>query len=213
MRIMSTDLEYFVNELITSDLKKRAGEPWPWSGNAIICGGYFCRPRVEDDSVSRTIARVYREPHADDLDLIVAIAIAKHINLRNALEDLGYPLPDLGAFCARLMARAASGAPCTNQNAYKVIGKMPRDYRLCHRLPYGEAVVHWFCHELFPTLHKARIRPREGDSCATVHERLEPITGPFIAAQIVNCLKYVGPLRHAPDWQTLRRAALAVGLA
>jgi hypothetical protein len=122
----------------------------------------------------------------------------------DAIEALGYPLPDLDAFYARLMVRAKSGEPCTNQGAYKILGKKPRDYGLRHRLPDGMIVPHWFCHELFPTIYKARayLRPREGDTVAAVYARLEPIVGPFIAAQIANCLKYVGPLRSASDWSS-----------
>jgi len=203
MRIMSTDLDYFVKELITSDLRKRAGEPWPWSENPIIRDGKFCRPRVEDDRTSRAIARCWRDPNADDPDLVVAIAIAKRLNNAEAIEALGYPLPDLDAFYAKLIARHESGEPCMNQGAYNAIGG---------GCPKGMPAVIWFTKTIFPALWATRdsIRPRDGDSCADVYERLTTLKGwgkseglsSFLSAQVVNCLKYVGPLRHASDFKT-----------
>jgi hypothetical protein len=54
-----------------------------------------------------------------------------------------------------------------------------------------------------------RIRPKPGDTCEAVFERLRafPYLGSgFITAQIVRDLKQVEPLRSASDWMTFVRS-------
>jgi len=50
-RTMSIAFDYFVEELIRSDLRKRAGEPWPWTDNP------FCATANSAGRGSRTTAR------------------------------------------------------------------------------------------------------------------------------------------------------------
>jgi alpha-glutamyl/putrescinyl thymine pyrophosphorylase clade 1 len=191
---MSIDrLRYFVSELISSQRRRESGQPFPWTDDLILRDGKFCRPRVEDDRTSRAIAKL-RDSHADDPDLIVAVAIWKRLNNAEAIEALGYP-SDLDAFYARLIARDERGEPCMNQGAYNAIGG---------GCPKGVSAVVWLTKVVFPALWSARksLRPCAGDTCASVHARLMTLHGwgGFLAAQVVNCLKYAGPLRSASDW-------------
>src|SRR5262249_55290761 len=171
-------------------------EPWPWTDDPILRDGKFCHVERERDRTTRWITEHWRNPHADDPDLIVALAIARRINHVPTLSELGYPLPWSHEIGERLIARRERGDACSDQTAYRTLAGCPPRMLL----------VEGFAHVLFPALWASRefLRPHSDDICQAVHARLMALDGwgDFLAAQVIADLKFVRPLRDAPDFMT-----------
>jgi hypothetical protein len=82
--------------------------------------------------------------------------------------------------------------------------------RLVPRKRKGEPKFVSLTRDLFaPLAAVEQIRPRPGDTCENVFERLRRfkyLDAGFITAQIVRDLKQVPPLRSASDWMTFVRS-------
>jgi hypothetical protein len=191
-------LRYFLSERVSIQRKKDAGEPWPWTTDEILRDGIFCHIERERDRTTRWIIENWREPHADDPHLIVALAIARLINRPATLAEIGFPLPWSDEIGDRLIARYKRGEPCFYQQAYKTVA-VAQAYG-------GGGMAHSFAKVVFPALWAARdsLRPQPGDTCQAVCDRLTalPGWGLFLAGQVIADLKYVEPLKSAPDWTT-----------
>ena len=70
---------------------KEAGLPKPWTSDPIIQSSRFCNVRREDDKVTRWIAEHIRKPLAHSPTLPTALALARHINRIETLENLFDP--------------------------------------------------------------------------------------------------------------------------
>jgi hypothetical protein len=177
--VMGTEmLLTFITEREGIRVKKDAGEPWPWTDDAILRDYKFCCTRREDDRVTKGIAAVYREPHKDDPELWFALLVARRaVNWPDTLSELGYPVPwNPEHFRAVVMVSGQAGEQA--------------DLIASHVLnPIWERREYY--------------RPRDGDTLSTFGARLSegPYMGGFYAAQVVADLKYV-QLQNAPDWWT-----------
>lgn len=69
-------------------LKRKAGEPGPWTDDPIISGGRFCNVFRELDTVTQWIDKNIRKPFADHPDLWFMLCIARYINWPDTLAEL-----------------------------------------------------------------------------------------------------------------------------
>jgi hypothetical protein len=193
---MSTEkLLYWIAEREQIRIRRASGAPRPWTDDPILAEWSFCNVRREDDRVTRWIATNWRQPHADDPDLWLAMAVARQVNLPDTLAEIGFPLPWVPERFLRVMADRESRGLCCYGPAYKIgtaglRGAKP-DYQV---------------QKVFAPLwaRRARLRPVAGDSLLGFHARLAQCDGlgSFMAAQIVADMKYVAPLKNARDWMT-----------
>ena len=184
-------LVYWIREREQIRVRKERGDPAPWTDDEILRTGRFCNVRREDDRVTRWIAEHWRAPHADDPDLWFAMVVARLVNKWETLAELGYPVPWDPAHFRDVMAALekpyGAGYTITAGRGYP-------------SKPAFQAA------EIFGPLWEARasIRPRPGDTLEGFSARLAGFKylGTFYRGQIIADLKYVEPLRSAPDWAT-----------
>lgn len=194
--INAAALLHWIEEREAIRVRKESGAPWPWTDDPILRDGSFCNVRRADDKATRWITKHWRDPYADDVDLWFALCVARFVNLPDTLDELGYPVPwNPGHFLAVMADRKRRGKTVYGP-AYTIFaGKGYTDK------PTFQA------ERLFGPLWEARayLRPKPGDTLARYFARLSDypgMGGGFMPAQIIADLKYVEPLRSAPDWMT-----------
>jgi hypothetical protein len=186
---------YWITEREAIRRRREAGEPAPWTNDPILRDYRFCNVRREHDAVTRHIAKTWREPHASDPQLWFAMAVARCINWPDTLDELEYPVPwDRDHFKKALSSRMQRGE--------QVFGA-------AYVIPNGggrKPKIDYLADDILHRLWRARehMSPQPGSTLAAYCARLMDFkgVGSFIAGQIVADLKYVEPLRSAPDWMS-----------
>jgi hypothetical protein len=181
----------FAQERREIKLRKDAGQPKPLTSWPILRDNRFCNFNREDDATTVGIAKNWREPHADDHDCWFAMVVARFINKFSTLALLGYPVPwDREHFLTNMAA-------------------IETPYGAAYMIPGGAKGVPKPVHqadEVFGPLWDAReyVRPRAGDTLQAFFTRLRQFRdmGTFLAGQVVADVKYIEPLKSAPDWHT-----------
>lgn len=116
-------LRYFIQERESIRLKKEAGEKPPWTDDLILHQFRFCNVRRMDDKVSKWLLSNWYEPYFDHPNMLVAVALARFINLPETLQAVGFPdVWDLEEVKAVLDLRKSSGYKTFNA-AYIVAGR------------------------------------------------------------------------------------------
>ena len=184
-------LVYWIGAREQIRIRKGRGDPAPWTDDEILRTGRFCNVRREDDKVTRWIAEHWRAPHADDPDLWFAMVVARLVNKWETLAQLDYPVPWDSARFRNVMAA------------------LDTPYGAAYTITAGKGYPDkpaFQVAEIFNPLWEARasIHPRPGGTLAGFSARLADFKhlGSFYRGQIVADLKYVEPLRSAPDWAT-----------
>ncbi len=174
--------------------RRNAGQPKPWTQWPVFLDFRFCNVYRELDGVAEWISEHWRTPNAADPDLWFAMAAARLVNEPGSLREIGWPIPfDRERFVKVLEDRKLCGLRCFNP-AYRVgsaAGASTAEY-------VANIVLYpmWRDREL--------IRESMGGTLEAAHAALMACNGlgSFLAGQVVADLKYVEPLKHAPDWWT-----------
>ena len=179
-------------------LRRKAGEPWPWTDDPILREWRFTNVYRELDKVTDWIRTKWREPHDSDPDLFFAMCVARFVNWPATLEQLGYPVPWKPLkFLSVMQERRAAGQQ--SYSAAYMIRALPGRP--------GMRKEEYLAEFVFGPLWEKRkkgLRPRPGDSLKFYHDVLQNQygLGSFMAGQVVVDLKYVEPLKSAADWWT-----------
>jgi DNA polymerase I-like protein with 3'-5' exonuclease and polymerase domains len=174
-------------------LRREAGASAPWTDDEILAEWSFCNVHREHDRVTAWVRKHWREPHADDLDLFFAMAVARFVNWPDSLEAIGYPVPwNAEAFKNALREKQARGE--------KVFGAayiIPASHDGSSTIDYVASILD----ELWS--RREELRPRAGQTLEGCHNRLTSVSGvgSFIGAQILADTKQC-QLKDAPDWWT-----------
>lgn len=191
----------FLNFVMKRELvriRRKAGQPYPWSDDEIINTYRFTNVRREDDAVTGWIRDNWRKPNAKDPDLWFAMMVARFINQPATLERLGYPVPFDPDKMLAVLSTPNPGGVSIWRVAYMVrsdteyAGKPKAEY-----LIEAQFKSAWMAREL--------IRPRKEDTLNSYHMKLMDLLygmGSFMAAQVVADLKHAPPLKNASDWST-----------
>jgi len=83
----------FICERRAIRLAKELGDTPPWTDDPILRKCSFTNIRREHDRTTRWIAKHWRKPYADELDLWFAMAVARFTSWPGTLAALGYPVP------------------------------------------------------------------------------------------------------------------------
>lgn len=188
-------LLYFIKERESIRLKKERGESPPWTLDKILSEYRFCNVYREDDTVTKWISDHWLLPNKDDPDAWFAMVVARHLNLPESLSAVGYPAPwNPAQFLEVLSSRKRQGMRSYN-SAYMIRANAQQP---------GQEKALYLCEKVFNPLWKKRehIRPREGGTLDSVHQRLQECfgLGSFLAAQVIADVKFVEPLKSASDW-------------
>lgn len=197
MTFNTDTLLYWVRERERIRLQKEAGMPAPWTKDPILRDFRFCNVRREDDKVTRWLNHHWVGPNGSDPDLWFAMTVARHLNLPDALVELGYPVPwKPKRFLDVVRARKAIGLTAYNA-AYMIRAASGKDF--VDKAQYlAEAV--------FTPLWRRRnaLRPQVGSTLEGFHAFLqrEYGMGSFMSAQVLCDISYQAPLSTASDWDT-----------
>jgi len=83
---------YWIKEREAIRLKKKAGQPRPWTNDTILDTYKFCNVRRMDDRVSIWLIDNWYCPYFNHKNMVLACAMARFINLPSTLEKLGFPM-------------------------------------------------------------------------------------------------------------------------
>lgn len=197
MKMKAAALFKFMRERHSIYLRRKAGEPAPWTKDPIFQKYRFCNVYRELDTVTDWIRRNWREPNQADPDIWFAMIVARLLNLPASLEAIGYPIPwDAKRFKKILKERKAAGEKVFN-GAYMIHSNategLPKtDYLADHVLtPIWKA-----------TQHEKTMTRCLPVTLAGFHEFLLRFRdmGSFMAAQVVADTKFTDLLSKANDW-------------
>ena len=169
------------------------------SDDEIIQRGRFCQVRRQDDRGTRWLHENWLEPHRDDPDAwFLALVFRCCINDGRVAGEITCPLPwDGPRYLAEMVARDAEGKYTEHfgHRAYTKYTYPGYDFK-----PEG----HVACLLNRAWAKKSDLRPKKGDTCATVYRRLIKLdgVGSFGAGQIVADCKFLPPLSEASDVMT-----------
>ena len=89
---MVDDFNRFMVERHNIFIRKELSKlPYPWSGDPILTEFSFCNVYRELDKVTIWIRENWREPHDENPNLPLAMAMARQINWPDTLEEIGFP--------------------------------------------------------------------------------------------------------------------------
>jgi hypothetical protein len=154
----------------------------------------------EDDRVSKWLRKEWYPrfllDYKQDPDIWFAAVVARLFNQPDSLTDvIEYTLPfSKASFVAMLKGRAVQGLK--NFNAAYIVSTNGMAMDKVEYIVYNVLSLLW--------AERKSMRPKEGDTLEVYHSMLMGFDGlgSFMAAQIVADLKYMEPLKSAPDWWT-----------
>ena len=187
-------------------LRRAAGEPKPWTDDAVLQQYRFCNVYRELDTVTIWIRKNIREPYAAHPSLWFMLCVARQINLPETLAELmaEKAFPDRTWDPARarkiMLARQARGDKVyTSAYMLNAHGRGPND-------PSDKAF--FTCHLVLDSVWRARekIRPVfEGTSAQEAHYALLPYHGwgGFTAYEVVSDARHT---RYGERWRDVESA-------
>jgi|TARA_R110000824_G_scaffold89320_7_gene219081 hypothetical protein len=82
---------YWITERENIRKKRESGKGKPWTHDTILQSYRFCNVRRMDDKVSQWLLKNWYEPNFDHPNILLAVALARFINLPSTLEHIGFP--------------------------------------------------------------------------------------------------------------------------
>lgn len=202
-------------------LKRKAGEPGPWTADPILANGRFCNVFRELDTVTIWIRENIRERFADHPDLWFMLCIARYINWP---ESLGYLIgcgywPSASDFHTGLLTNGLQELAQKGDKVYTGA------YMIRAESDPKKEWYSWTKHRYIAEIVLGRVwakrrrfvdlleRGAQGDPTVTL-ERVWAMFqapefvgwGPFMAYEVVTDLRHTRYLRNAPDIRTWANA-------
>lgn len=191
-------------------LRRAAGQPKPWTDDAVLRNYRFCNVYRELDSVSVWIRENIMEPYAHHPHLWFALAVARQINWPETLGELLEEKALLPTLNGRwdpmktrkvMLARQARGEKVyTGAYMLTAMGRAAND-------PPDKP--HYTCVRVLLPVWQGRSEVQEAlqtaqPSLEGFHAALLPHKGwgSFVAAQVVADVKHTRQLKDAVDWWT-----------
>lgn len=187
-------------------LKRKAGNPAPWTKDAVLAEYSFCNVYRELDRVTVWIRENWREPHANSPHLWIAMCLARQINWPDTLNEIGFPIAGYSAQHAQdvLEARQARGekvytgaymisAPNNEMKALGFVKKPAYTAQIVVGKP-------WERRDEFYAMFDNGRQP----TMQEVHSWLKGFIGygDFMAYEVVTDLRHTRYLCNAPDINT-----------
>ncbi len=188
----------FIAERHAIYVRRKAGQPWPWTDDPILRQYRFCNVFRNLDTQTQLIQQNWLEKRPPDPDAWFAMVVARLVNWWPSLEAVGYPVPwKPKQFVKAMDDRRAAGEKVFT-GAYMVHADATHSGTKAAYLAEMVLTPMW--------KDRARLRPVEGDTLDGFHRRLMEYRdmGSFMAAQVVADAKYDihSPLNKAEDFGT-----------
>lgn len=190
--------EYFetARERYRIFLRRRAGEPPPWTSDSAMAYWRFCNVFREDDATTVWIRENVREPMRSDPNVVTAMTACRFINRPSSLERW------LAAGVLRQWDHEKA-----RESLAGVIPVIGGGYLI--KTPTGKNKLDGVC-EIVGSVHRLQAELLKGHdgTLRTFWENLRkiPFVGPFMAYEIVSDLRHTDLLQKAPDAMTWANA-------
>lgn len=193
---VQSELLHWIKERESVRIKKEAGEPKPWTTDPIIRDYKFCNVRRNDDRVSRWIHDHWLHPYADHSNITFAMCVARIFNWPDTLElieDLVFHEVWQPEEMRKRLKEYRNRGNKVFTGAYTV----STCGRAMDKIDYAIDLV-------FTPLRKTITNPDESKTLEEAWSDLCQYQGfsSFMAGQVIADLKYIEPLKSAPDWNT-----------
>ena len=192
----------FIKNRHEAFMNRELGKPKPWTKDPIIQQYRFCNMYRELDTVTRWIAKNWRNPNTDDQDVWFAMVVARYINEPATMEQLGYPVPWRSARWLNICEQLQEHKRRIFNAAYIIPTGVTKNTG-----PKHETLDKFFTHLW---VHRAAFRPKAILNKKSHNPLLDfctllvrtPGVGTFMAGQVVADLKYTKPYLDCEDWWT-----------
>lgn len=189
-------LAHWVNERHSIYLRKKSGEPKPWTKDSILRKYKFTNVFRELDTVSQWLIHNWYEPYREHTNLWFAACMARQINWPATLEEIGFPeFWDKEKTIQTMIARKDRGEKVYT-GAYML---------RCDIQKGGGHKARYTCCNVLDPLWKDKDRVlSDMGSVQRFVENLKTYHGwgGFLADQVAWDLTWTNVLREAPDAQT-----------
>jgi hypothetical protein len=115
-------LLYWIQERESIRLKRKAGQPPPWTNDEILQRYRFCNVRRMDDKVSQWFLNHWYKPNYGHKNMLVACCLARQFNNPEAMEAIGFPKSWNPARIEKILKERASGGLTNFGAAYMITG-------------------------------------------------------------------------------------------
>ena len=193
-----TDYFAFLRERYEILLRRRAGQPWPWTEEPVLQAWRFTNVRREDDRTTISFRETVREPLRDDPHVLFATIAWRWFNLIETGEALQPFLMSREAWdrpeVERLLQQRHDRGEKVFTGAFMVNSEQNRP-----KLPAILDYIDWCYEHLDPEEVLRTCRTKEA-----MFQRIQaiPRQGAFSAYQVVVDLMYTHLLEDAPDLDT-----------
>ena len=190
-------LWYWINRRHNIYLRRKAGDPWPWTNDKILQDYRFCNVFRELDTVTKWIDVNWRKPFATHPNLWFAMCLARQINWPETLAEIGFPEKWNPERVRKILNKRKINGKQVYTGAYIITAggrSIPKiDYTIDHVLT-----------PLYRTPHV----PNSISACAHTMHGLQDTHkflmqfqgfGPFMAYEVVTDLRWTHYLRNARD--------------
>lgn len=189
-------------------LRRKAGQPKPWTQDAILQAYRFCNVYRELDTVTQWIAREIRDAFPEHRHLWFMLCVARHFNLPSTLNALmkagAWPGVKWNPVKAALALQRVEGPTYTG--AYMI--NPPTKAELAAVPAHIRTKVGWSCVSVLGALWEDRNKLGPAFEVAKTlrdaHQLLLPYRGwaGFMAYEVISDLRWTGYLKHASDIRT-----------
>jgi len=175
--------------------RRLAGQPKPWTKDPILQRYRFCNVYREYDTVTKWIAKHWRDPHSTDPDVWFAMAVARFINWPDTLNDLGYPVPFNPKWIKEQLQKRTNLDLKVFTGAYMI-----KSVEGVDKISY---ITEYVLSNLWQRQRSIQLKSGKV-TCAGLYKELIGSygVGSFMAGQIVADTKYTYYMVGAEDWFT-----------
>ncbi len=187
-------LIYWIKERQSIYLKKTAGEPKPWTTDPCLRDYRYCNVFREQDAVTIWIRDHWRIPFQHHPKIWFAMCVARLFNNPETLETIGYPMDNFPIERWKYQLEKMKAEKKRIFNAAYIVSTNGKA---------KDKVLYVLEDVLMPLFLHGRA-PIAGETLESYAEHLMIFDGmgSFLSGQVVADLKYIDPLKNAPDWWT-----------
>ena len=193
---VQSELLHWIKERESVRIKKEAGEPKPWTTDPIIRDYKFCNVRRNDDRVSHWIHDHWLHPYANHPNITFAMCVARIFNWPETLElieDLVFHETWQPEEMRKRIKEYRDQGNKVFTGAYTVSTCGLAMDKVDYVIDKVFTPLRWLVNPVddYVTLEMvwAKLCLHQGFSS-------------FMAGQVIADLKYIEPLKSAPDWNT-----------
>lgn len=188
-------LLYWMEERQLIYLKRKAGEPFPWTRDPILRRYRFCNTYREQDRETVWLRENWREPYASHPNLWFALCMFRQINWSPTLAEVGFPDEWKPRKVLHTLKKRKARGEKIYTSAYLIPSRGEKE-KICY-------TVRRVLNPLWKAVQKGNTPPwfQSGATLQESHKWLVGFYGwgAFLAYEAISDLRHTRYLQSAPD--------------